>query len=106
MLRLQCCDQVDGDLVFVHVMEVVHAVDLGSGLNVLWEILRYLLTDETARRRVASRVRRTPLLGEASRLDLQVLHTLQNTGAVNIIDLRLDTFIRRGHECCSLHRCI
>jgi hypothetical protein len=96
---LDSSQEVDGDCVLVHFMEVVHRksliceAHLLSHTHVLRELLRNFLRNDATYGDIANSADLLPLLSVAILLHLQALKLLQDCILINICDLGLDSHI-------------
>jgi hypothetical protein len=83
MVSLKSCEGVDGDpnlVYFVKIFQIevgFRIADIGEDVDILWEQLSYLLSDNSSHSDVFNATHRTPGLRVLVRLDLYTLEALK-----------------------------
>jgi hypothetical protein len=109
VLSLERSQQVDHDRLLVQLVEVVHLeallrqLVLRNHTHILRELLRNILRNQAALSCVADASHVLPFVRVLIFFDCQLLHALQNVTFVYILNVRLDTRIRRRPVNRSLH---
>jgi hypothetical protein len=110
MLRMQSGDEVDGDLLLVHGVELLQAKPVLArerhfvdDLDVLGKSRAGLLRDHAAHLVVRNFAHFSPLFRVPVPFDLQTLQALKNRVFVDVGDVGLDTPVGRRREVCRLN---